>query len=114
MAWWDFQERARLILPNEGGGIAYSVRPTGHYEHPFGIFALPDGLNRVRESARGIGLRSDMDYAAYHARYVFHALLSTVSAYRSKPTLWPEGDTEAEFGEAAKILPARVPFELAA
>ena len=28
------------------------------------------------------------------------------------PTLRPESDTEPEFGEAAKILPARLPFEL--
>lgn len=44
--------------------IQYSVRPTGHNEHPFGMFVLPDGLNRAREIVGGIGLGSDIDWAA--------------------------------------------------
>ena len=44
--------------------IPYSVRPTGHNEHPFGMFVLPDGLNRAREIVGGIGLGSDIDWAA--------------------------------------------------
>ena len=44
--------------------VPYSVRPTGHNEHPFGIFVMPDGLNRAREIVRGVGLGSDIDWAA--------------------------------------------------
>ena len=42
--------------------VPYSVRPTGHNEHPFGIFVLPDGLNRARELVGGVGLASDIDW----------------------------------------------------
>ena len=44
--------------------VPYSVRPTGHNEHPFGIFVLPDGLNRAREIVGSVGLGSDIDWAA--------------------------------------------------
>jgi hypothetical protein len=44
--------------------IPYSVRPTGHNEHPFRMFVLPDGLNRAREMVGGIGPGSDIDWAA--------------------------------------------------
>ena len=44
--------------------VPYSVRPTGHNEHPFGIFVMPDGLNRAREIVSGVGLGSDIDWAA--------------------------------------------------
>ena len=44
--------------------VPYSVRPTGHNEHPFGIFVMPDGLNRAREIVGSVGLGSDIDWAA--------------------------------------------------
>jgi hypothetical protein len=44
--------------------VPYSVRPTDHSEYPFGIFVLPDGLNRAREIVGGVGLGSDTDWAA--------------------------------------------------
>ena len=44
--------------------VPYSVRPTGDNEHPFGIFVLPDELNRAREIIGGVGLGSDIDWAA--------------------------------------------------
>jgi len=44
--------------------VPYSVRPTGHNKHPFGIFVLPDDLNRAREILGGAGLGSDIDWAA--------------------------------------------------
>ena len=44
--------------------VPYSVRPTGHNKHPFGIFVLPDGLNRAREIVGGVGLGADIDWAA--------------------------------------------------
>ena len=44
--------------------VPYSVRPTGDNKHPFGIFVLPDGLNRAREIIEGVGLGSDIDWVA--------------------------------------------------
>ena len=44
--------------------MPYAVRPTGDNEHPFGVFVLPDGLNRVRAILGGVGLGSDTDWAA--------------------------------------------------
>ena len=44
--------------------VPYSVRPTGENEHPFGIFVLPDGLNRARKIVGGVGLGPDIDWAA--------------------------------------------------
>ena len=44
--------------------LPYSVRPTGDNEHPFGLFVLPDQFNRAREIIGGVGLGSDIDWAA--------------------------------------------------
>src|SRR5260370_28546222 len=50
--------------------VPYSVRPTGQNEHPFGIFVLPDGLNRAREIVGGVVLGPDIYWAASHPPYV--------------------------------------------
>jgi hypothetical protein len=44
--------------------VPYSVRPTGHNEHPFGVFVLPGALYRAREIVGGVGLGSDIDWTA--------------------------------------------------
>jgi hypothetical protein len=44
--------------------VPYSIRPTDHSEYPFGIFVLTDDLNRARKIVGGVGLGSDIDWAA--------------------------------------------------